>query len=273
MPIEFFDPEIAVINNGMASSDKHDDEFESVTTSAQVSGMELRMLAPVIKNNQTPKFLAFPGYAQLYCLTLIVSDADNQMAGSIDLTGFPRIGDNETLPISKTLYYWQAADETCESPNQIHMMCTIMKSKKALRDTSAILSSLKDDEQYKGLTGQLSKLAKSVTSFNAVTDTIVQIAGVVGKYLGNVEDKALGTVLNSYTTIHGDFDKTGVNAFSYTTRNVDFKFELTIRNKQQAVSPSIVPVPVQPNQPATTISGQQPEEHEEEPVHAEMKPL
>ncbi|MBE7170338.1 MAG: hypothetical protein INR73_07095 [Williamsia sp.] len=270
MAIDFFDSEIAVITNGMASSDNQDDEFESVTTSAEVSGMELRMLAPLIKNNQTPKFLAFPGYAKLYCLTLIVSDADNQMAGSIDLSGFPRIGDNETLPISKTLYYWQAANESSVSPNQIHVMCTVMKSKKTLRDTAGILQTLKDDEQYKGLTGQLSKLARNVTSFNAVTDTIVQIAGVVGKYLGNVEDKALGTVLNSYTTIHGDFDKTGVNTFSYTTRNVDFKFELTIRNKQQA-SPLIAsvvstqatpPLPVQPKQ-----------EHEEEQVQAEMKPL
>lgn len=273
MAIEFFDPEIAVVNNGIASSDKQDDDFESVTTSSEVSGMELRMLAPLIKNNQTPKFLAFPGYAKLYCLTLIVSDADNQMVGSIDLTGFPRIGDNETLPISKTLYYWQAADETSVSPNQIHVMCTIMKSKKALRDTGSILNTLKDDEQYKGLTGQLSKLAKNVTSFNVVTDTLVQIAGVVGKYLGNVEDKALGTVLNSYTTIHGDFDKTGVNAFSYTTRNVDFKFELTIRNKQQAVSPSTMTTATQPNQAAAAIPGQQPEEHEEEQVHAEMQPL
>ena len=273
MPIEFFDPEIAVVNNGMASADKPDDEFESVTNSSQVSGMELRMLAPLIKNNQTPKFLAFPGYAKLYCLTLIVSDADNQMVGSIDLSGFPRIGDNENLPISKTLYYWQAADETSVSPNQIHVMCTVMKSKKSLRDTSAVLSSLKDDEQYKGLTGQLSKLARNVTSFNAVTDTIVQIAGVVGKYLGNVEDKALGTVLNSYTTIHGDFDKTGANTFSYTTRNVDFKFELTIRNKQQAVSPSTTTAAAQSNHPVTATPGQQPEEHEEERVNADMKPL
>ena len=271
MPIEFFDPEISVVNNGMASSGNQDDDFESVTTSSEVTGMELRMLAPLIKDNHTPKFLAFPGYSKLYCLTLVVSDADNQMVGAIDLSGFPRIGDNETLPINKTLYYWQAASEASVSPNQIHVMCTIMKSKKTLRDTGTILNTLKDDEQYKGLTGQLSKLARNVTSFNAVTDTIVQIAGVVGKYLGTVEDKALGTVLNSYTTIHGDFDKTGANTFSYTTRNVDFTFELTIRNKPQAVLPA-GPVAAEPVR-AAAPPVQQPEEHEEDQVHAEMKPM
>ena len=45
-----------------------------------------------------------------------------------------------------------------------------------------------------------------------------------------IEDKDLGTVINSYTTLHGDFDKKGINRFSYPTRNVDFTFELIVRD-------------------------------------------
>jgi hypothetical protein len=109
-------------------------------------------------------------------------------------------------------------------------MCSVIKSKKDLRDVGEILTSVKSDDNYKSLIGTLKNLAKDATQLGVVTDILTQVAGVVGTYLGRLEDKPLGTVINSYTTLHGDFDKPGVNALAYPTRNVDFDFQLVVRN-------------------------------------------
>src|SRR5688572_15601 len=69
---------------------------------SKLTGIEVRMLPPLIKDNRTPKIWPFPGYARLYCITIVVSDVQNQLAGVIDLKGFQRIDDNENLPINKT---------------------------------------------------------------------------------------------------------------------------------------------------------------------------
>src|SRR5919205_2773388 len=131
MAIHFLDPDILPVSG---SSPKPTTETTALTTSpvlkalptsADVSGIELRMLPPFIKDNTTPRIFPFPGYAQLYCLTIVVSDAPNQLVGAIDLKAFPRIGDQEALPINKTLFYWQAVNEQDPSPNQIHVMCSI----------------------------------------------------------------------------------------------------------------------------------------------------
>lgn len=237
MVINFLDPETTQLSNGNiklsgALSSLSKSEISSlIKTSKDVTGVELRMLPPLIKDNHTPAVWPFPGFSKLYCLTVVVSDIPNQSVGAIDLKGFPRIGDNEHLPINKTIFYWQSKKEKEEGPNQIHIMCSVMKSKEALRDVGKVLASVKDDADYKSLIGSLSKAVKDAAKFNLVTDIIVQVAGVVGKYLGNVEDKPLGTVINSYTTLHGDFDKTGINQLLYPTRDVDFEFQMIVRNK------------------------------------------
>jgi hypothetical protein len=237
MAINFLDPETTQVSNGnikLAGAISALSKSEIATlikTSKDVSGIELRMLPPLIKDNHTPAVWPFPGFSKLYCLTVVVSDIPNQTVGAIDLKGFPRIGDNEHLPINKTIFYWQSTGKKDTGPTQIHTMCTVMKSKQALRDVAKIMASVKDDAEYKTLIGSIAKLAKDAAKFNLVTDVIVQVAGVVGKYLGNVEDKPLGTVINSYTTLHGDFDKIGINQLLYPTRDVDFEFQLVVRNQ------------------------------------------
>jgi len=200
-------------------------------TSKDVTGIELRMLPPLIKNNHTAAMWPFPGFSKLYCLTIVVSDVPNQTVGAIDLKGFPRIGDNEHLPINKTIFYWQSSGKKNDGPSQIHTMCTIMKSKQDLRDVAKILESAKDDAEYKTLISTLGRLVKEASKFNVATDIIVQVAGIVGKYLRKVEDKPLGTIINSYTTLHGDFDKTGISPLKYITKDVDFELQMIVRNK------------------------------------------
>jgi hypothetical protein len=208
--------------------------FAVIQSSADVSGIEVRLLPPLIKDNHTTKIFPFPGYSKLYCLTIVVSDVTNQLAGTIDIKGFPRIGDNEYLPVNKTIFYWQQEKPEEKSPSQIHVFTSVIKSKEALRDVGTILTSVKSDTNYQGLVGSLGKLATDATVYGTVADIVMQVAGIVGKYLGNVEDKAIGTVINSYTTLHGDFDKLGNNKISYPTRDVGFDFEITVRDSSPA---------------------------------------
>ena len=237
MAINFLDPETTQVVSGdiklagALSSLSKSEISTLIKTSRDATGIELRMLPPLIKDNHTPSVWPFPGFSKLYCLTIVVSDVTNQLAGSIDLKGFPRIGDHEPLPINKTIFYWQANNKKDAGPNQIHTMCSVMKSKQALRDTGKILGGIKEDTEYKNLISSLGKLAKNAAKFNVVTDIVIQIAGVVGRYLGNVEDKPLGTVINSYTTLHGDFDKLGISQLVYPTKDVDFEFQMVVRNK------------------------------------------
>jgi hypothetical protein len=239
MLVDFVDPKTTSVSSDLRGIISTKDENSVVKaraeihTSAKATGIELRMLPPLIKENNMLKIWPLPGYAKLYCLTIVVSDVTNMLAGTIDLKGFPRIGKNEHLPINKTVFYWQADEKNQNAPDQIHVFSSIIKSKESLRDVGTIMTTVKGDEGYQGLISSLGTIVKGGSSFNVVTDIIVQVAGIVGKYLGKVEDKALATVINSYTTLHGDFDKLGVSDLSYPTKNVDFEFDISIRDAAQ----------------------------------------
>lgn len=202
----------------------------AVPVSGHATGIELRMRPPFIRDNHTLRFWPFPGRARLYCLTMVVSDTENQLTGAIDLSGFPGVGDKEYLPINKTIYYWQSDDKSPKAPNQVHVMCAIIKSKEALRDTGDILSQAKYDQEYRDVIGQLSDVVADAASFNLVAQLSLQVAGIVGRYLGRVRDRPIGTVISSFTRLHGDWDRMGVNALSIPTRDVDFNLELIIRD-------------------------------------------
>lgn len=201
-----------------------------IGNSKNATGIEIRMLPPLVKNNRTDKIFPFPGFAKLYCVTIVVSDLPNQSVGGIDLKGFPRIGDNEALPINKTVFYWQGGGNTDKAPDQIHFISQVMKSKKGLRDTGSILEGLKDNKEYNTVVEQLGNLLKNAGNFNPITQGLTALSGIVGKLLKEVEDKPLGAVIQSYTTLRGDFDNLGVNRHLYTTPNVDFTFELIVRD-------------------------------------------
>lgn len=252
MAIKFFSDDILYKNPIIETSSSI---LGDIDNSASVSGVELRLLPPYIKDNKTEPFLFFPGKASLYCLVIVVGDADNQLIGGIDLQGFPRIGDHEYLPINKTIYYWQSADLSSKSPNQIHVFCSVVKSKKGLREAGEIMSQIKDDSDYKSIAGQIASMASKATPVTAALDLITSIAKVAGKYLKNVEDKPIGSIVNSYTTLHGDFDKLGINKHKYTTTNVDFEFELTVRDKkrEQEIKSSVLGASVPKKQASEAI--------------------
>jgi len=240
MAINFNDPEVT--NRAETKLEQNlqvSTMFKSfgIEPATKLTGIELRMLPPLVKDNRTPRIFPFPGFANLYCLTIVVSDVNNQLAGVIDLKGFQRIGDNEHLPINKTLYYWQQKNDNEIAPNQIHIHCTVIKSKESLRDVGEILASLKTNNEYKELTEQLKNLATATTPAGAVIDIVTSVAGVVGNLLGKVEDKPLGTAVRSFTSLRGEFDLIGITPVKIETRNVDFNFEVVVRdpNREKAL--------------------------------------
>lgn len=237
MAIKFFAPEVTYKQKAKPAKKKtvrSASTLKSLTgdleTSSDVTGLELRLLPPYIITNTNSRLAIFNGLAKLYCLVVVVSDADNQLVSGIDLQGFPRIGKKEHLPINKTIYYWQKGGAATKAPNQIHVMCTVIRSKKDLREVGKILTELKTDTDYKDLLGTIAKMAKNATGVGAAMSIFTQVSSIVGKYLGDTEDKPLGTFVNSFTVIHGDFDKKGSNRIKLPTRNIDFELELTIRD-------------------------------------------
>jgi hypothetical protein len=239
MPIQFFAPEISFVHTPvqhLAFKGKSAAALKNVTrlipSADKLTGVELRLLPPYINDNNTPKIFPFPGFARLYCLTIVVSDANNQLVGGIDLQGFPRIGDKEYLPLNKTIFYWQQNATDAVPPSQIHTMCSVIKSKKGLREVGKIMTELKKDEDYKGIVKTLAGLASNAVAAGAALDIITQLASVVGKYLGSVEDKPIGTIVNSFTALYGDFDTIGVTRKTYPTRKVNFEVELIVRDHQ-----------------------------------------
>jgi hypothetical protein len=241
MSIEFLNPETSVVFSApkdLPKDGKFADALKNVAreipTSDKLTGIELRLLPPFVKDNNTEPFLVFKGFAKLYCLTIVVSDINNQLLGGIDLQGFPRIGDNEHLPINKTIFYWQQNETDKLPPKQIHTMCAVIKSKKDLRETGKVMADLKNDEEYKSLLGTVTGLVSNASPAGVALDVINQVAGIVGRYLGNVEDKPVGTIINSFTDIRGDFDHEGVRKQAFETKKVNFEMEVIVRAQRHA---------------------------------------
>jgi hypothetical protein len=243
MALQIFSPDITIVESkeeflqfkGKSASDLKK-SVAAIPTSSAITGIEIRLLPPFVIDNRTPAVFPFPGFAKLYCLTIVVSDINNQLAGGIDLQGFPRIGDKEHIPINKTLFYWQASPKQMVPPSQIHVMTSVIKSKKSLRDVGAILADLSKDSAYKNLAKSLAKLSVQT---NLALEVITQLSSIVGKYLGQVEDKPLGTIVNSFTSLYGDFDMKGVQKKNYTTRQVNFDLEIIVRDDAAAVRPDV----------------------------------
>jgi hypothetical protein len=234
----------------------------AIPSSQEVTGIEIRLLPPYILDNRTAAVFPFPGFAKLYCMTIVVSDVNNQLAGGIDLQGFPRIGDKEHMPINKTIFYWQANKAQLVPPSQIHVMTSVIKSKKSLREVGKILADLNKDTEYKNLVKSLSKLSAQT---NLALEVITQLSSIVGKHLGQVEDKPLGTIVNSYTRLYGDFDKKGVQKRSYATRHVNFELEVIVRDDHGVVPEKAVAVKVR--------KGRDVKVEEEEEVKVDMYPV
>jgi hypothetical protein len=226
------------LNPPAAAAPGHMQDDHGIPDSGDVTGIELRMLPPLVRDNQTIKFWPFPGRARLYCLTMVVSDVANQLVGLMDLNGFQGIGDDDYLPINKTIYYWQDGPGPDKAPDQLHLMCSVIKSKEALRETGDILSSIKNDHEYQDLLGRLASIVADTASVATVANLTTRIASIAGRYMGRIDDRPIGTVVHSFTRLHGDWDRLGITPVSLASRNVNFQFELIVRDNLREQQPA-----------------------------------
>lgn len=205
--------------------------YHNITRSKQLSGIELRIRSVYVKDNRTLRFWPFPGLANLYLLLFVVSDVPNQSIKPVQIITFPAVGDRENLPTEETIFYY--LDESGkEMPGQLHLVASVIKSKKGMRNAGAILENLQQDEEYNGLLQQLSGITRNALTMSTVIEGIKSLGTIVGRYLGKVEDRPLATVMRSFTALSGDWDQAGSRIISIPTKNVDFHFDLTIRRKE-----------------------------------------
>ncbi len=218
---------------GKKSKSRGGDLFESdIPTAGEISGIELRLSRAHILDNRTPNIGPFPGYAKIYFLTLVVSDIQNQ-AVFVDVKGFPKVDDKEDLPIDNTLYYWKKTSASKTPPSQLHIFTSIIKSKQSLRDAGKILQEIKDDEGYISAVKKVVSVVTSAAAVLPIVDQITNLANIIGKFLGKVDDKPLISVLQSYTDINGDFDVLGKIPKEYRSKFAVLGLSLTVRDKER----------------------------------------
>lgn len=177
-----------------------------ITPSQGLTGIELRLRDVKIIDNSTPRIPPFPGHAKFYVLTMVISDKDNEPS-HLDLKGFQKVGDNTTLPIDRTLYYWKAKKSSTEYPSQIHCMVSIIKSKGSLRNTGKTLKKIKESSDY------VSIITKLASKSLPVVEAFIQLGNLIGGFLENVEDKPHYTRYTSITDLAGNFDQLGEQVF------------------------------------------------------------
>ena len=201
-----------------------------IPTSAEVSGIEVRLSKAHILDNKTKPFGPFPGLAKIYFLNIIVSDLSDAKI-DLNLNGFEKVDDNQTLAVDRTLFLWKQTDENAKPPSQIHVMSSLIKSKQALRNTAEIISKAKDDNNFKDLTTQLGTLLKAASSVSNISDLAFEVAGIVGGLLGNVEDKPLLTRFQSFTDIAGDFNSLGKHDSPFSNKYAELDYSIFVRDK------------------------------------------
>jgi len=177
-----------------------------IPNSQTVTGLEVRLSRVFVKNNRTAKVWPFPGFADVYLL-LVVFDDLNPEPQTLTLSGFARIDDDEDLPVDKTAYYWKQSEPAGPVPSQVHVLLSVLKSKKGLRDTAAVMEQARNSDDYRSLVTEVVSVIANAPVRAA--ELLLQLGAVVGGLLKDVEDKPLFTQVISFTDINGDFDSLG----------------------------------------------------------------
>lgn len=202
-----------------------------IPTSKEITGIEVRLSDVVIIDNKTPKVFPFPGLAKVYFINMILSDVSTTPI-TIDLNGFEKVDDNYKLSLDRTLFSWkQKTNSTAEGPSQIHVFSSLIKSKQSLRDVAKVMADVKADKKFQGLADELATLLKKAGTVTNISSLVFELAGIVGGFLGKVEDKPLLTWVQSFTDLNGDFDVLGKTAKSAENKFASMKLTITIRDK------------------------------------------
>src|SRR5690606_9375534 len=93
-------------NFTQAKQKKTKPAIEGIPTSGNITGIEVRLSNAHVIDNRTPKVLIFPGYAKIYLLTIVISDAENNTP-VLNLKSFAKVADRENLPVDASIFYWK----------------------------------------------------------------------------------------------------------------------------------------------------------------------
>jgi hypothetical protein len=202
-----------------------------IPTSNQLTGLELRLARVLILDNKQAYIPWIVRYSDLY---LLLSTVDN-LGGNpqtISIKGFANVDDNEELPVERTAYYWEPTSESLKPPSQIHLVASIIKSNKGIRDTGAALQKLQQDQSYMTV---IQNVVKAVATGGAsiLPDTLIALTGLLGGILGSVDDTPLITQVMSFTGINGDFDKLGRHTFLRKNRYAQVETTLVVRDSNR----------------------------------------
>lgn len=207
---------------------------EGISTSQNVTGIEVRLSRAFIINNKTPKIGPFPGFSKMYLMVIVVSDTGDALQ-NLDLKSFAKVGDDEDLPVDKTIYFWKQQQPSDKSPSQIHILTSIIKSKQNLRDVARVMADVKNDAEFAGVVSSIKEIVKSAGAVTQISDLIFSVAGVVGKFLGKVDDKPILTWVQSFTDINGDFDKLGKTTIGRKNDFAALDLSIIIRDTHREV--------------------------------------
>lgn len=204
---------------------------KGISNSKNISGIEVRLSRAFIIENKTKPVLFFPGFAKLYLIVTVVSDQGN-IVQTLDLKSFAKVGDNEDLPVDKTIYFFKKNEDN-ESPSQIHILVSVVKSKQALRDVARVLADVKNDKEFGDLVSTMKETIKNANAVDQLSNTLFSVAAIFGKFLGEVDDKPLMTWVQSFTDINGDFDKLGKTTIGRKNNFAALDLSIIIRDTER----------------------------------------
>lgn len=203
--------------------------LRGIPTSNDLTGIEVRLSNVTVIDNKTPKVFPFPGLATVYFINIVASDVSADSV-TLDINGFEKVDDNSKLAIDRVLFMWKKSNDDSPVPSQIHIFSSLVKSKKPLRDVGKIMSEVKDDNNFKNAVSTLSSVIKTASNLTNISTLILQTAGIVGNFLGKVDDKPLLTWVQSFTDINGDFDPLGKTDKNAKNKFASMDLSITVRD-------------------------------------------
>ncbi len=203
-----------------------------IPTTDSLTGIELRLQKVLIKDNKSKAFWPFsPGYSDLYVIITTIDDLASDPF-KLTLEGFADVDDGEALPLERTAYLWKEGPKSPAPPSQIHLVVSIIKSNKGVRNLGKAMTALRGSEDYKTI---MTTVVGAIASggATAITGGLLALTGVVGSLLGDVDDNPLITQVLSFTDINGDFEALGKHVSTRGNRYVDLDVALVVRDAKR----------------------------------------
>jgi hypothetical protein len=234
MAIQF--QEDAFVGQFTLGADNNRQKPAGIPESADITGIEIRLSRAFIIENKTPKVLFFPGFSKIYLIVTVVSD-QGDVVQTLDLKSFAKVGDDEDLPVDKTIFFFKKTADN-QSPSQIHVLVSLVKSKQPLREVGRVLADVKNDPEFAGAVTSLKDMIKNASAVGQVSGLLFSVASVFGKFLGEVDDKPLMTWVQSFTDINGDFDKLGKTTIGRKNNFAALDLSIIIRDttREEAIA-------------------------------------